>query len=534
MRPLKLNDSQLITELNQGLSQFGYASLSNRATGKSYEKQLSAALRRIMADPQFGTAKFSLLRFSAQCREAGKDDVLFDLWHLALLGALHLLKWHDRRINVARRKRHKVTPPLIKELVTYYSKLRRYEPLLYGSDQFYRDHFAHVLRVWMLGAVILASLEGDDHIAPPRLTEVQELNQKAFTVHERLAIFTIAALTHDMGYPIEKLAALNSAVADLLEAFGGMEWQQLKVAFTFPQHEEAQGLLRQIASKPQFRRLADNTQLLPSEVRVKVGDLLEKYSKSKTTADFDACHQHLEWGTVFRCQWKYLQKYASSLEKNEHGFISALLLQRKALYFREGEFSLEEDHKFLLEEARQFMIRREILRAVASHTCPDIYFLAPLSAEALLFFCDEIQDWGRPYFSDLYRADLGGGALKVTLKSYSSTEVAWKIEMRRADKAAFAWRTLSTASSLYERLRSAPDSLSRDFKVDWVLRAGKRGSLLQAHFSFNDKRPEKERFKLSVNTNGTGSPLQLIGMIEDIATGKVTFATARERFEKQL
>lgn len=42
------------------------------------------------------------------------------------------------------------------------------------------------------------------------------------------------------------------------------------------------------------------------------------------------------------------------------------------------------------------MIRREILRAIAAHTCPDIYHLNFDTLSFLLYIVDEIQCWGRP------------------------------------------------------------------------------------------------------------------------------------------
>src|SRR5436309_1575116 len=137
MPPWKLTDSDLVTALRKKVSLLGCGGLSDKASGTNYEHQLAAALDKILASKHFSASDFSLLKYSAQCREEGEDG-LFDLWKLALLSALHVLKWHDRRENVDRKQ--KVTPPVIDDLVRYYTKLRKYEPLLYGSDQFYRDH----------------------------------------------------------------------------------------------------------------------------------------------------------------------------------------------------------------------------------------------------------------------------------------------------------------------------------------------------------------------------------------------------------
>jgi hypothetical protein len=57
---------------------------------------------------------------------------------------------------------------------------------------------------------------------------------------------------------------------------------------------------------------------------------------------------------------------------------------------------------FDYEDARQFYIRREILRPIASHTCKDIYQNDALCFSFLLIICDDAQEWGRKNITQLY------------------------------------------------------------------------------------------------------------------------------------
>ena len=72
------------------------------------------------------------------------------------------------------------------------------------------------------------------------------------------------------------------------------------------------------------------------------------------------------------------------------------------IYFLESDFNINEDYQFDAEDARQFYIRREILRSISSHTCHDIYHLDMLSFSFLLIVADEAQGWGRKRISELY------------------------------------------------------------------------------------------------------------------------------------
>ena len=82
--------------------------------------------------------------------------------------------------------------------------------------------------------------------------------------------------------------------------------------------------------------------------------------------------------------------------------LSALLLYKMLLYFLESDFNTNEDYAFEKEEARQFYMRREILRAISSHTCQDIYQLHLYSFSLLLIIADDAQEWGRKQISELY------------------------------------------------------------------------------------------------------------------------------------
>jgi hypothetical protein len=103
-----------------------------------------------------------------------------------------------------------------------------------------------------------------------------------------------------------------------------------------------------------------------------------------------------------RLQPKYYFKLQKSLEKTDHGIVSTLIIYKLLTYFLESDFSINEDYTFDEEERRQFYIRREILRSIASHTCKDIYHLYMNSFAFLLIVTDDTQEWGRKYISELY------------------------------------------------------------------------------------------------------------------------------------
>jgi len=103
-----------------------------------------------------------------------------------------------------------------------------------------------------------------------------------------------------------------------------------------------------------------------------------------------------------RAQSKYFVKYSKSLENYSHGIVSAIIIYKSLLYFLESDFSFHDDYVFEHEDAKQYYMRRDILRSISSHTCRDIYHMISTTFPLLLIISDDLQEWGRKNWFDLY------------------------------------------------------------------------------------------------------------------------------------
>jgi hypothetical protein len=521
-----------------------YSNLAELKFSPEDHKELETHFKNIQGSSLFQDPdSFSLFLYNADVLK-GKPGALVELWKCALRGAIWAIKEHDLRERPFRyhdsQKKSEITVPDIEEIANYYDAASDFERILYGADQWYRDHFAHVLRVWLLGLYVIFIKRGKGGLIAPQVAKkpdnedqksktpsdngkAADINWKLYEPAEYYAAFTIAALTHDLGYPIQKVAKLNASLDRILQSTGGMEWQLTQVTFSLARHEVAQQLLKFIAAKPQFIELDNQRVLKYKELKDKINARLEEYQRVKTSAELEALQYNTAsgapWGAVFRTQWKYHQKYSDSLEKLHHGLLSAILLQRKLLFFKEGEFALEEDYHFSLEEARQFMIRREILRAIATHTCPDIYIINLLSIESLLFFCDEIQEWGRPFFSDLY----GGrrGLKIVRLPKFDDKNLEWEVEVDDLDLSSAALWLLNSGRNLYRRLRSAPNTYNRKISVKFRLKWKTDGKAFVACCEFDPPAKAENPYELNVFLESApNSPENLRSLIEKANKGE--------------
>lgn len=280
-------------------------------------------------------------------------DVYQDIWIESIKESIIALRIHDTR-------EHRIDGDIpstfgVDELMTYFKDYTNFESVLYGSTKYYRDHVLHVVRVWLLGIYILTQ---ENYIDSIRIGENENVDKI-----EKFSIWTIIALTHDLGYPLEKSSQIISVTRNMMRHFITNPVINMDFKFT--------------------------------GVQDTMNDFIIKLMSSKMTrTDEGKYHNHI--------QSKYYFKFLKSLEDNKHGVLSAIVIYKMLEYFLESDFNLSEDYVFEEEDKRQFYVRRDILRAISSHTCDSIYQNDILNFSFLLILCDECQEWGRRSFASMY------------------------------------------------------------------------------------------------------------------------------------
>lgn len=271
----------------------------------------------------------------------------------------------------------------IAKLESFFQSYADFEGLLFGSDKLYRDHVIHIFRTWLLGIFLLtqkvspksgekkyySELIKIEGVEDRDKDEMLEFSKK-INFFEIISMWSISSLCHDLGYPLEKAE---------------------KILY------KTENMMRYFVSHPQFimNLSSGGVQDLINEYIVKL--MSSKMVKVKS--------DYYGSGEIFysgRIQPKYYMKFSKSLEKYSHGIVSSIILYKTILYFMESDYNINEDYYFKKEDARQFYIRREIIRSMASHSCPEIYHLSNKTLSFLLVICDEIQEWDRRKWADFY------------------------------------------------------------------------------------------------------------------------------------
>ena len=218
---------------------------------------------------------------------------------------------------------------------------------------------------------------------------------------EKISMWTFIALCHDLGYPLEKSQQILDKTQKMMKEF-------------IPNPN--------IWNNFGFNGIQDN--INEYIIKFMSTKMVEQKSKEETEENIET-DKHKNDLYLGRVQPKYYLKYTKSLEHFDHGIISSVIIYKMLLYFLESDFNLNDDYEYKYEDARQFYIRREILRAMASHTCTDIYNIYLTTFSSVLFLCDELQEWGRKSWNELY-SGLQPHAVDLSIEKFTPQEISVK------------------------------------------------------------------------------------------------------------
>lgn len=407
-------------------------------------------------------------------------DKIQELWIELTKKSIQCLRFFDDREPF---KTNNTKHPLaygVSKLNDYYDKYKKFENVMYGGVKYYRDHVAHVFRVWMLGCVILLR-DNCRYLNNIEIAEECNINS-----YEKISIWTLIALTHDLGYPLETASKIIDTTREMMTAFISNPIVSMDLSFNGVQNSMNDFILRLISSK----------MIRKSRMNVK----------------------HPKY--VARLQSKYYFKFQKSLEHNKHGILSAIIIYKLLLYFLESDFTINEDYTFNSKDVKQFYIRRDILRAIASHTCSDVYQLKQDTFSFLLIICDDAQTWGRKGIAELYvnkksqyyfkgvNVDVKTGTWSV-FDSYVVNDVGDAQNVLNSFK--------RQCKNYVVIFRDGQETEKRDFNFVWDMSLKVKNVTLQVVFTANkNERIQIELRNIPVDEKDLNSVKDVISYFDDI------------------
>ena len=389
-----INDKNLINDINNEFSKLI----------EGEEKNLKYNFEHPLDEEARGKLKEIIIdgKNSIEYSQVGQLD---KLWIMLINKAIKCLRFFDEREPFLNNNKKTPVAYGIDKLEAYHNRYSSFESLLYGASSYYRDHVFHAMRTWMLGVFcLLKPMSTEKKIFINQITIdgcTDDIFSSKINFFEKISMWTFIALCHDLGYPLEKSQQILDKTQKMMKEFipNPNIWNNF--GFSGIQDNINEYIIKFMSTKMVQQKSEEETE------------------KSNETNNYK---ENLYLGRV---QPKYYLKYTKSLEHFDHGIISSVIIYKMLLYFLESDFNLNDDYEYKYEDARQFYIRREILRAMASHTCTDIYNIYLTTFSSVLFLCDELQEWGRKSWNELY-SGLQPHAVDLSIDKFTPQEISVK------------------------------------------------------------------------------------------------------------
>lgn len=334
------------------------------------------------------------------------------------------------------------------DLFAYFDEYVAFEELIFASDAFYRDHTLHCLWVYFLEEYLLRKGEFDVLFAQMdageksnhAINEFLRRLHKNFRVERvdssrhRDAVHCVAALTHDLGYPVKKIFKINKNIGRVLPYFSIQNYDEFNFRFTEVQGKFIDSFLdalsKDIVPEMKMAQLEKNE---AEKVEALVARILRSGKTGETQIDLgemesfsDEEVQLLRRGLgsprlLLRQDMAARYRFAGDLEDYRHGIMSAFLLCKTIRAFISSAMKCYDNGEVNLEDIDPSLIAKlEILGAVSNHSSPGYQLNYIADPSALLTVVDELEE-----FSRISRADQNRQYVEEFCRTRIEMEGAW-------------------------------------------------------------------------------------------------------------
>lgn len=313
------------------------------------------------------------------------------------------------------------------KIFKYFDSYVEFEELIFASDSFYRDHTLHCLWVYFLGEYlynnpkfadlyrtqkdindsykIIAKLSDSFNIIEGRDARVLKRELKLFDELLKLQESSrcIAALTHDLGYPLKKIEKINKAVKKVLPYFAINNFENFSFEYENIQQEFVNNFIDYI-SRESILNMSNKEGLSEDTLKVISKVFGDRSYEASEIDDVIAFIEKLpeeerkllkgsfEVETLFHASYGRKAAYYNDFEAYQHGIMSAFLLMKNLQAFQDIDYC-REDYLIPMPNASALAMH-DILASISNHTC-DSYQISKICEDSFLTFVDELEEFSR-------------------------------------------------------------------------------------------------------------------------------------------
>ncbi len=313
------------------------------------------------------------------------------------------------------------------KIFNYFDSYVEFEELIFASDSFYRDHTLHCLWVYFLGEYlhrkkdfsILYKLEQEYEDGFKMIETLAEslsiLEKTEFKMLKRIleryeasksmeeSARCIAALTHDLGYPLKKIEKINKAMNKVLPYFAIHNFDNFSFEYENIQQEFVNQFIDflsrriNISISPKTSLSDEADEALKKLFKVdhyrpdEIGDFM-KNAESLTEEEKALLKGSFEINANFNAPFSAKASYFNDFEAYQHGIMSAFLLMKNLQAFQDIDYGSE--NRLVPVPDVDALMLHDILQSISNHTC-DSYQIRAIDGGAFLTFVDELEEFSR-------------------------------------------------------------------------------------------------------------------------------------------
>lgn len=321
------------------------------------------------------------------------------------------------------------------KLFKFFDEYVQFEELIFASDAFYRDHTIHCLWVYFLGEYlyrrpefrfIIKAKNEKNHNFMQFIDDIEKLN-----MHETFSGLTrfwkllekviknedslrcLAALTHDLGYPLKKISKINTSISKILPYFAIDKYTEFDFSYNDVNTLFVREFLERMSLEPRLNfapaEQDDEVEIMRNVMKVDSGTngtrLNEEAIKRLLPDELKILKRifTLKLG-LFRSTSHYL-RYAQDFEQREHGILSAFLLMKTLSFFAGAKLTYADRRDIATTEIDipKIFSSIDILKAIADHTSSGYQIRSIDTSSSLLTFVDELEEFSRISRANLNR-----------------------------------------------------------------------------------------------------------------------------------
>lgn len=309
------------------------------------------------------------------------------------------------------------------KILGYFDSYVEFEELIFASDSFYRDHTLHCLWVYFLGEYIARRSEFDSIFESTRsanksymvLGEVskelqffsaEEQRTLDMIIKEALksakmeeSVRCIAAITHDLGYPLKKIEKINKSIRKVLPYYGINSFTDFNFEYGNIQKDFVDSFIdfisrRYFVNFKGFENYGDLfTRIFNIDDYGNLRSIRHDEIAKLTDEERELLKGSIKLDNSFIPSFRYKALYNNDFENYQHGIMSAFLLMKNLEAFQDIDYNPRTDRMSIANSSKTLAIYT-ILTTITDHTC-DGYRIHTIDDDSFLTFVDELEEFSR-------------------------------------------------------------------------------------------------------------------------------------------